>query len=215
MVVSAGRPGGSLRVKQSWPSMCNHSGYVWVWQHLSAMRGALLRYQQLIGCHSLGFFFFSFRSFISSEIKGMGLNSLFSSLGFPSTPVFLPIDSFPPPSLTTCLSSPVLVPCRTFWVRLSARSVRSSDHQPADWKNHWGEWKCRIPQCLHTFLCKEKSRKMASCQIFCGLMFLLWWFCVCIYTDIYVYKRWLNWDKLSPGMKDGGKKVETEADETH
>lgn len=160
-------------------------------------------------------FFLSFRSFISSEIKGMGLNSLFSSLGFPSTPVFLPIDSFPPPSLTTCLSSPVLVPCRTFWVRLSARSVRSSDHQPADWKNHWGEWKCRIPQCLHTFLCKEKSRKMGSCQIFCGLMFLLWWFCVCIYTDIYVYKRWLNWDKLSPGMKDGGKRVETEADETH
>lgn len=137
----------------------------------------------------------------------MGWNSFFSSLGFSSTPIFLPIDYFPPPWLTTCLPSPVLVPCRTFWVRLSARSVKSSDHQPADWKNHWGEWKCLIPRRLHTFLCNGKSRKMSSCQIFCVLMHLRGF--------VYVYRTWLKWDKLSRGLKDGGERVETDTDESH
>lgn len=52
-----------------------------------------------------------------------------------------------------------------------------------------------------TYLCKGKSRKRDSCHIFCGLLCLVS-LVLCVCTYIYI----------SPGMKDGGKRVETEAD---
>lgn len=96
------------------------------------------------------------------------------------------------------------VPPRTFWVRPFARLARSSDRQPADWKNHWGEFKSSgipLPTCVAVQRCGgedegEKnglgtsilaSFKMEKCAEDRRRRQFVWW---------RLWKGWSNWDKV-------------------